>query len=117
MVTYRIDRLNKEFLRAIASMLSTRIKDPAATEAILVHVDTSRDLGHAKVYYTLLDESRKQDVQAGLDRVRGQIRGQLGREMHIRQIPELHFIYDESEKQARSIDALIDQVMQKDKKS
>ncbi len=114
MVTYRIDRLNKEFLRLIAEMLGTRVKNDLAAQAILTHVDTSRDLGHAKVYFTLIDESKKQDVLAALENVRGQIRGMLGREMRIRQIPELHFLYDDSEKKARSIDELIDRVMQED---
>jgi ribosome-binding factor A len=44
----------------------------------------------------------------------GRIRGFLGREMHIRQIPELHFIFDDSELKARNIDALIDRVIGED---
>lgn len=114
MTTYRIERLNKEFLRSIAEMLAGRIKNDAAREAILTHVDCSKDLSHAKIYYTLLDESKKAAVAAALDSVRGTIRGHLGKEMHIRQVPELRFIFDESEKQARSIDALIDRVMKSD---
>jgi ribosome-binding factor A len=111
MVTYRIERLNKEFLRLIAGMLGSEIKNDAAKDAILTHVDCARDLGSAKVYFTLLDESRKDAVMEALDAVRGAIRAKLGKEMHIRQIPELRFVYDDSEKKARSIDALIDKVI------
>jgi ribosome-binding factor A len=114
MATYRIDRLNKEFLRLIAQMLGGRVKNDLASQAILTHVDTSKDLGYAKVYFTLIDESKKEQVLAALDGVKGQIRGALGREMHIRQIPELRFLYDDSEKKARSIDALIDRVMKEE---
>ena len=114
MVTYRIDRLNKEFLRLIAEMLATRVKNDLASQAILTHVDTSKDLGHAKVYFTLIDESKKTQVLAALEAVRGQVRSALGKEMHIRQIPELRFVYDDSEKKARSIDELIDRVMKED---
>jgi ribosome-binding factor A len=111
MTTYRIERLNKEFLRLIAMMLGSEIKNDTAREAILTNVDCSRDLSFAKVYFTLLDESRKSEVTAALDAVKGLIRGKLGKEMHIRQIPELRFVFDDSEKKARSIDALIDRVM------
>jgi ribosome-binding factor A len=111
MVTYRIDRLNREFLRLIAGILGGRIKNDTASSAILTHVDCSRDLSHAKVYFTVLDESRKDEVIKALGSVRGAIRGMLGREMHIRQIPEIHFIYDDSEKRARSMEELIDRVM------
>jgi len=111
MVTYRIERLNKEFLRSIAGMLQSEIKNDAAGEAILTHVDCSRDLSHAKVYFTLLDESKKDKVASALDSVKGMIRGRLGKDMHIRQIPELRFIYDDSEKKARSMDELINRVL------
>lgn len=114
MVTFRIERLNKEFLRLIAEMLSNRVKNDVAREAILTHVDCSRDLSHAKVYFTLLDESRKAEVLRALDIIKGSIRSQLGKEMHIRQIPALHFIFDDFEQKARSIDALIDEVVKKE---
>lgn len=115
MVTYRIERLNKEFLRLIAELLASDTKNDLAREAILTHVDCSRDLGHAKVYFTLIDESRKADVVAALQAVRGTIRGHLGRAMHIRQIPELHFLYDDSEQKARSMDELIDRVAREER--
>jgi ribosome-binding factor A len=113
MATYRIERLNKEFLRLIAGILGSDIKNDTAREAILTQVDCSRDLSSAKVYFTLLDESKRADVMSALDSVKGSIRGRLGRGMHIRQVPELRFIYDDSEKKARSMDALIDSVMRK----
>jgi ribosome-binding factor A len=114
MVTYRIERLNKEFMRLIADLLMNRVKNETVRAAILTHVDCSRDLSRAKVYFTLIDESMRESVQAALDSVRGALRGQLGREMHIRQIPELHFVFDDSELKARSIDALIDRVIGED---
>ncbi|MDR3332071.1 MAG: 30S ribosome-binding factor RbfA [Synergistaceae bacterium] len=113
-ISFRIERLNREFLRLIADMLANRVKNELASEAILTHVDCSRDLSHAKVYFTIINESRKDDIAHALDATRGAIRGMLGREMHIRQIPELHFIYDDSEKVARSIDELIDRTLKED---
>jgi ribosome-binding factor A len=77
-------------------------------------VSCSRDLSHTKVYFTLLEESRRKEVTSALESVSGTIRGMLGREMHIRQIPEIHFVYDDSEKRARSMDELIDRVMKDD---
>lgn len=115
MATYRIERLNKEFLRLIADMLSRRIKNEAAARAILTEVDCSRDLSHAKVFFTLIDESQKEETLTALDSVKGVIRKYLGKEMRIKQVPELRFIYDETEKKARLIDELIDRVINEDK--
>jgi len=110
MVTYRIDRINKEFLRAISEILQTRIKREDVKDAILTNVNASKDLSYAKVYYTLINVKRREEVQKSLDIVSGQIRALLGREMHLRTIPELHFVYDNSEEKARAMDALLDKV-------
>lgn len=111
MVTYRIERLNKEFLRLIAEILANDVKNEAARGAILTHVSCSRDLGHAKVYFTLLDESEKDEVLKALQEVKGTLRGRLGKMMRIRQIPDLHFLFDDSERKAREVDELIDRVI------
>ena len=50
MVTYRIDRINKEFLRAISEILQVRIKKDTVRDAILTKVSTSKDLSFAKVF-------------------------------------------------------------------
>lgn len=110
MVTYRIDRINKEFLRAIAELLRSRIKNEAAKEAILTTVSVSRDLGYAKVFYTLLDVSKREGAQKALESAAGQMRSILGREMHLRTVPELHFFYDETECKARKMDELLDSI-------
>ena len=38
----------------------------------------------------------------------------LGKEMHLRTIPELHFCYDDSENKARAMDELLDRVAELD---
>ena len=114
MVTFRIERLNREFLRLIADILAKKLKNDAVSGVILTHVECSRDLSHAKVYYTLLNDEDAQETEKALKASSGKIRGFLGREMHIRQIPELRFIFDDSERKARDIDALIDRVIKED---
>ena len=110
MVTYRIDRINKEFLRAISEILQVRIKKDSVRDAILTKVSTSKDLRFAKVVYTLIDTDRKDHIQKALDSAAGQIRSMLGKDMHLRTIPELHFVYDDSEAKARAMEELLDKV-------
>ena len=119
MVTYRIDRINKEFLRAISEILQVRIKKNNVRDAILTKVSTSKDLSFAKVFYTLIDMDRKDEIQKALDSTAGQIRSMLGKDMHLRTIPELHFVYDDSEAKARAMEELLDKVaaMDAEKKS
>jgi ribosome-binding factor A len=114
MATFRIERLNREFLRDIADIVSNRLKDERLRDAVLTCVECSRDLSHAKVYFTVLDYASADAIKCALDACAGRIRGFLGRDMHIRQVPELHFVFDDSERKAREIDALIDRVMKED---
>lgn len=116
MTTYRIDRINKEFLRLISVMLQTRIKNDAAAEAVLTKVSVSRDLGYAKAYYTLIEQEDRVKVQDALDKAAPAIRSMLGKEMRLRTVPELHFIFDDSENQARHMDELLDKVAMMDAK-
>ncbi|MEG1502147.1 MAG: 30S ribosome-binding factor RbfA [Synergistaceae bacterium] len=110
MTTHRIDRINKEFLRQISEILQLRIKNEIVANAILTKVNVSRDLGYAKVLYTFIDPSIKETLQQGLDNAAGQVRSILGKEMKLRTVPELHFIYDDSEAKARAMDELLDRV-------
>lgn len=113
MVTYRIDRINKEFLRAISELLRSRIKNEEVREAVLTKVSVSRDLSYAKVFFTLIDETKKESVQKALESAAGLMRSILGREMHLRTVPEFHFFYDDSEAKARKMDELLDSIVQK----
>ncbi|MDR1650406.1 MAG: 30S ribosome-binding factor RbfA [Synergistaceae bacterium] len=114
MATFRIERLNREFLRLLAGFIANGLKDETLKDVILTHVECSRDLSHAKVYYTTLSGDSEPRVQSALFGASGKMRGYLGKEMHIRQIPELRFIFDDSERKARDIDALIDRVIKED---
>ncbi|MDR1580584.1 MAG: 30S ribosome-binding factor RbfA [Synergistaceae bacterium] len=114
MATFRIERLNREFLRDIADIVANRLKDERLKDAVFTCVECSRDLSHAKVYFTVFDYSSADGIKSALDSCAGRIRGFLGRDMHIRQIPELHFVFDDSERKAREIDALIERVMKGD---
>ena len=110
MATYRIDRINKEFLRLISEMLRTRIKNDDAAKAVLTKVTVSRDLSHSKVYYTVIKEEEREPVQNALDAAAAPLRAMLGKELKLRTIPEMHFIYDDSESKARAMDELLDRV-------
>ena len=108
MTSFRIERINKEFMREISLLLQGRIKNEWARKAILTGVECSRDLGFAKVYFTTIDPAEQEAVKAGLDSVEGLIRSILGKEMRLRTIPEFRFIVDLSEEKARVMDAVLD---------
>lgn len=114
MTTFRMQRINKQIQREVSLLLELRIKNETAKKAIITDVDCSRDLEHAKVYFTTVDPSEREEVGKALGTVAGALRSQLGKLLTIRQIPALSFILDTSEEYGRGIDILLDSLKTND---
>ncbi|NLO56600.1 MAG: 30S ribosome-binding factor RbfA [Thermovirga sp.] len=108
MTTFRIERINRELLRRISDLIRTRIKDDTLKEAVLSEVSCSKDLSHAKVYFRALTPGSRENVEVSLNRTAGVMRSMLGKSMRLRQVPELHFIYDATEDRAQAIEDILD---------
>lgn len=95
---YRMDRINEDILRELTAILRT-VKDPRVTSVMLsiVRVDVTNDMSYAKVYVSAMEglEAAKNAVK-GLTSGQGFIRRELGTALHLRHVPELRFIADNS---------------------
>ena len=95
----RTDRLNAEFKKEIYEIISRRLKNPLVTEMFSVlRVDCTKDLSHAKVYVSVFSGSEEKRA-ATFNAIKAdakKIRSELSRSMHIRTVPELDFILDDS---------------------
>lgn len=88
------------------------IKDPRVRGVTITQVDASADLSHARIAVrTLTDDQPVEAAIAGLESASGFIRHRLGRDLHFRRIPELHFEADESLEHARRIEELLDEAL------
>lgn len=105
----RNQRLGAQVLRILSELLRVETKDPSLSNVSLTAVDLSRDLGVAKVYYSLLNpDDDPQPVQEGLQRASGFLRGRLGKTLEIRHVPELRFQHDDSIAHGVEMSRLID---------
>ncbi len=105
----RHQRLGTQILRTLSELLRFESKDPRVQGVSLTAVDLSRDLGVAKVYFSLLDpEDSPALALEGLEKAAGFLRSRLGREIKVRHVPELRFIHDDSAEHGMKIDGLID---------
>jgi|SRR5690606_21315326 len=104
----RTDRINEQLRQEISLMIRAEVRDPRVGIATITAVETSRELDHARVYVTMTgDEAEKQAALEGLRSAAPFIRGQLGRRLHMRRIPELHFEIDRKLENALRIEALL----------
>ncbi|MGH8031617.1 MAG: 30S ribosome-binding factor RbfA, partial [Luteimonas sp.] len=70
-------------------------------------VEVTRDLAHAKVFVTALQEARADEAMKGLKAVAPDLRYRLARAVNLRHVPELHFHYDDSVDRGERIDNLL----------
>jgi ribosome-binding factor A len=104
----RTERLNEQLRQEIAILVRDEVRDPRVGLATVTAVEASPELDHAKVYVTTLgDEEEKEAVLTGLRSAAPFIRGQLGRRLHIRRVPELHFQIDRVLEEATRIENLL----------
>jgi ribosome-binding factor A len=107
----RIERLNEQLKRELAGLIRTRVRDPRLTDVTVVGVRTAPDLTLARVAVRSLgDEAARREALEGLDAAAPYLRGELGRELHIRRVPELVFQEDRTLERAARIDELLDEV-------
>ena len=109
----RSDRVGDLLLDVVAELLRREIHDPRLQWINLTGVRVSKDLRHAKVYFNLLGAgSDKNEAAAGLKSAAGFIRSKVGKKLNLRFVPAIEFTYDDSEDEARRIDALLNKVKQ-----
>jgi ribosome-binding factor A len=110
-----MQRINKQMQREISLLLELRVKNETAKLAVITEVDCSRDLENARVYFTTVDPSIKDDVKKSLESVAGALRTMLGRQLGLRLTPALSFHVDTSEDYGRVIDRLLDSLKTDDR--
>lgn len=107
----RSERVGDLLLEVLAELLRRDIHDPRLQWLNLTGVKVSKDLRHAKVFYNLLGAAvEKDEVSAGLKSAAGFLRSRIGKKLNLRFVPAIDFVYDQSEDEARHIDALLDEV-------
>jgi ribosome-binding factor A len=106
-VSIKIDRIASNLVKEISYILMMEVKDRDIKFVTVTDCKLTNDLGYAKVYYTVLDDSKKEDISKGLKNARGFIRRELASRIELRHIPELEFIFDESIEYGKMIEQKI----------
>jgi ribosome-binding factor A len=106
----RSERVGDLLLEVMAELLRREIHDPRLQWINLTGVRVSKDLRHAKIFFSLLGAAERDEVLAGLRSASGFLRSRAGKRLNLRFVPAIEFVYDDSEDEARRIDALLNKV-------
>lgn len=94
MASFRIDRISEEVRHAIDAIIR-EMNDPRICGTYCVtHADVTRDLRFAKVYVSVLEDDKADDMIKALKKAAGFIRRELSFRVDLRYTPELLFERD-----------------------
>jgi ribosome-binding factor A len=114
----RTRRVGEQLQRELAGLIREELKDPRLGMVSVSAVQVSRDLSHAKVYISVLGTAEQAEASLGvLKHAAGYLRHKLGKQLHIRVIPELHFFYDRSLEEGARMGALINRAIAGDRRN
>ena len=93
----RIDRISEEVRREVDAIIRDELHDPRISGTFSVtRADVTGDLRYAKIYISVFEDDKRDDLMAALKNAKGYIRRALGKRMIIRYTPELIFVSDKN---------------------
>lgn len=112
----RTRRVGEQLQRELAGLIRDEISDPRLGMVSISAVEVSRDLSHAKVFFSTLGDQHDADVSLQvLQGAAGFLRRMLGQQLAMRHVPQLHFKQDHSLEQGARLSALIDTAVRADR--
>ena len=111
MAKHRASRLGETLKEEISLMIREDLKDPRIGFVTVTSVEVADDLGHAKVFISVLgDEQTSKDSMEALKRASGYVRSEIGKRIRLRHVPEIVFKYDSSIQHGAHIAELLREV-------
>lgn len=108
----RTRRVGEQVQREIAQLVQQEIKDPRLGLVTISAVKLSKDMSHANIFFTVLDEEHPiEETLKILEGASGFLRHELAKRMQLRIVPHIHFKYDESISYGNELSALINKAM------
>jgi ribosome-binding factor A len=96
-MSQRTDRLDSQIRQELMDLLQREMKDPRLGFATITRVETARDLGHARVWVSVLGSELERERTMGALRVATPwLRRRLGERLSLRHVPELTVREDDS---------------------
>lgn len=112
----RTRRVGESIKEELALMVERgQVKDPRIGFITFTDVDLSKDIKHARVYFSSLGNTKQKAAAAeGLNSARGFIRTELGKRLRLKYTPELEFKFDETVEASAKISKLLHQLRAKE---
>lgn len=114
----RSDRVSDAIQRLLAKIIPQEVRDPRVGLVNVNDVTVTRDMAFARVYVTFVgveDEAKGLEAATILNKAGGFLRTFVAKELSMRTVPKLQFIYDKTSIRGQQLSSLIDRAIAQDK--
>ncbi len=108
------ERVASDMMKEISKILLTEVKDEDLNHVTITYATVTNDLSFARVYFTTLDDNKRDKVIKDMNNASSFFRTELANRLDIRHIPEIKFVYDESIEYDKKIEDIIEQINKED---
>ena len=110
MASHKYERIGAEIARQLSDIVMNEANDEILHNITITGCIVSKDLCYAKVYFTSMLDMDQKNLEKEVNEASHFLRGKLAENIEIRNIPELHFIYDTSVEYGIKIEKIIDEI-------
>ena len=114
----RVHRIASVIRKEIAKIIQNDINDQRIKDVIITDVEMSKDLKNARIFFVVFNIKVKRDEEIKLitktiNASKLFFKKQLSKNSNLRSVPNLRFIYDETESKAYELEQLINKNLYK----
>src|SRR3954471_14399808 len=113
----RSDRVSDAIQRILGQVIAQEVRDPRIGLVNINAVTVTRDMAYAKVFVTFVGAENEQESLAAaavLNKASGFLRGFIAKELIMRSVPKLQFIYDKTAIRGQELSYLIERAIKED---
>lgn len=105
-MSLRIQKINAHIQNTLSSFLQRELSLKSGVFITVVKVDTTRDLRYARVFVSVFPESEASYAMETLKHEKSTLQKELHKNMHVKILPKISFILDDTEVRADVVEQL-----------
>ena len=86
------ERVASDLVKELGMILLTEVKDEDLKHVTITYANVSNDLSFAKVYFTTLDDDKREKILKDMNNASGYFRSELAKRLDLRVMPEIKFV-------------------------
>ena len=117
-MSIRLEKVSRLIKEEISLIFLHKVQDPALGLLTITGVKVSPDLRNAKVYISIYQKEKRDELLQKVNDIKGFIKGQLANRIkNLRFVPDLTFYIDDTLDYVEKMDGLFKEIHKNDNKS